>query len=135
MTDFISTKIRRPANLSTAAISETMAGVKLFTSNTSYVRVPIKVRTKKEENKVPKKAVPRKANAAVKAVADNDLSSELNEPRWSVVSFESRAANGLTYEEAARKLAELAAEKVSGLCIITDEAGEKVKSKKAKGKS
>jgi len=89
--------------------------VKLFTTVAGYVRVSVKVKVKKEENKKSK-------NAA----SDANLPSELSEPRWSVVSFEARAASSLTYEQAAEKLAELAARKVSGLCIITDEAAARV---------
>lgn len=81
-----------------------------------YVKVPVKVKAKKVENK--------KSNSS-DASGANSI-GELNEPRWSVVSFESRAAGSLTYEQAAEKLAELAAEKVSGLCIITDEAAERI---------
>ena len=58
--------------------------------------------------------------------ANVDSANELNEPRWSVVSFERRAASGLTYEQAAEKLAQLIREKVSGLCIITDEAARRI---------
>jgi len=87
-----------------------------------YVRVSVKVKAKKEDNKKPKKA----ADITV----GKNLSSELNEPRWSVVTFEICAANGLTYDEAAKELKKLEAKKTSGLCIVTDEAAEKVKSKK-----
>jgi len=57
-----------------------------------------------------------------------DSKNELNESRWSVVSFERCVASNLTYEQAANKLAELADEKVSGLCIITNEAARRIKS-------
>ncbi|MCY7344639.1 MAG: hypothetical protein LH614_00305 [Pyrinomonadaceae bacterium] len=60
--------------------------------------------------------------------ATANCQNELSEPRWSVVSFEKCAAGNLTYAQAERKLAELAAEKVSGLCIITDEAASRIKS-------
>ena len=53
--------------------------------------------------------------------------SELDEPRWSVVSFEGLAAAGLTYSQAAKMMAELDAERIAGLCIITDEAAAKLK--------
>ena len=52
--------------------------------------------------------------------------SELEESRWSVVSFEKRAAKNLTYPQAAEKLKQLKAKKVSGLCIITDEAAARI---------
>lgn len=51
--------------------------------------------------------------------------SELSAPRWSVVTVEDIAASGLIYEEA-RKLAAQMSGEVSGLCIITDEAANKI---------
>ena len=53
--------------------------------------------------------------------------SELDLPVWSVVSFERCEASGLTYTEAMQKLAELEAKKVSGLCVVTDEAASRVR--------
>ncbi|HKX84080.1 MAG TPA: hypothetical protein VJL58_07670 [Pyrinomonadaceae bacterium] len=53
--------------------------------------------------------------------------SELDEPRWSVVSFEGLAAAGLTYSQAVHMMAELDAERIAGLCVITDEAARKLK--------
>ncbi len=66
---------------------------------------------------------------AVESVSDEVFSSELNKQRWSVVSFEICITSSLTYDEAAQKLKELAANKVSGLCIITDEAAERILNK------
>lgn len=60
--------------------------------------------------------------------------SELSEPRWSVVTFETRAAANLTYQEAVAEMEKLAARKVSGLCIVTDEAAAKVEDKSGKAK-
>jgi len=54
------------------------------------------------------------------------FSSELEAPRWSVVSFEKCVAKNLTYTEAAEKLKQLKSEKTSGLCIITDEAAGRI---------
>lgn len=54
--------------------------------------------------------------------------SELAALCWSVVSFEKCVAKNLTYEQAEQKMRELSAQKVSGLCIITDEAAERIKS-------
>ena len=54
--------------------------------------------------------------------------SELAALCWSVVSFEKCEAGNLTYEQAEVKLRELAALKVSGLCIITDEAAKRIES-------
>lgn len=75
-----------------------------------------------------KKERNRKSSTAKRKSAESaeNFSSELNAPRWSVVSFEERAAKNLTYAEAVEKLNQLAAKKVAGLCIITDEAAGKV---------
>jgi hypothetical protein len=52
--------------------------------------------------------------------------SELGEACWSVVSFDKCEAAGLTYPQAEQKMAELLANNVYGLCIVTDEAAERV---------
>jgi hypothetical protein len=67
-----------------------------------------------------------KQTDAESAPAENDLTSELNEPRWAVVSFESVVAHGLTYTEAKNRLEELQKQKLSGLCVITDEAAARM---------
>lgn len=54
---------------------------------------------------------------------------ELRLPIWSVVSFEKREAVNLTYSEAEQKLAELETQKVSGLCIVTDETAARIADK------
>ncbi len=66
---------------------------------------------------------------AVEAVSDENFPSELNEPRWSVISFEKCEATDLTYDKAARKLQKLAANNISGLCIVTNKAAQKVSPK------
>ena len=58
--------------------------------------------------------------------AGEDYASELHEPRWAVVTFDRCAASGLTYDQAAEHLKRLEAEKVSGLCIVPDEAAERL---------
>ena len=60
------------------------------------------------------------------SAVEEDFRSELEQPMWSVVTFEKRAAKNLTYAAAAEKLEKLKAEKVSGLCIITDEAAARL---------
>jgi hypothetical protein len=60
-----------------------------------------------------------------KAVAETAL-SELDLPRWSVVSFDAREASGLTYAAAVAVLEEREAAGVYGLCIVTDDVGAKV---------
>jgi hypothetical protein len=57
---------------------------------------------------------------------EREISSELLEPRWSVISFEKREAAGLTYADALQKLAELEKNKIAGICVVTDEAAERV---------
>ncbi len=90
------------------------------------------MKAEKEENQKPNKAqaARKKKNfSAAKSVSGENHRSELAEQRWSVVTFENRAASNLTYDEAIQKLDELRAENKFGLCIITDEAAERVKSK------
>lgn len=52
---------------------------------------------------------------------------ELREARWSVISFDKCEAKNLIYAEAEKKLEELFAQNVSGLCIVTDEAAAKIR--------
>jgi hypothetical protein len=52
-------------------------------------------------------------------------SSEFDAPRWSVLSFEKCERNNLSYEEAQRFVAEMS-DKFSGLCIVTDEAANRM---------
>ncbi len=66
------------------------------------------------------------------SAAGEDFKSELDAPIWSVVTFENCAASGLSYQEASEKLGKLKTEKVSGLCIITDEAAARLTAKKKK---
>ncbi len=54
---------------------------------------------------------------------------ELRELRWSVISFEKTESENLTYAQAEQKLSELEAQKVSGLCIVTDEAAARISKK------
>jgi len=53
---------------------------------------------------------------------------ELDEPRWSLVSFEQMQAGGLTYSQAAELMSELDALGITGLCIVTDEAALRIHS-------
>jgi hypothetical protein len=54
------------------------------------------------------------------------FAGELNEPRWSVVSFEKCVAKNLTYPQAEEKLVKLEAKKIAGLCIVSDEAAARI---------
>ena len=62
--------------------------------------------------------------------------SELNERRWAVLSERGCEDAGLSYEEAAGLIARLKAERLSGLCVITDAAAAHLpRAKKAASKS
>jgi hypothetical protein len=63
---------------------------------------------------------------AERKVEDENPLSELDMPVWSVISFEKRIEKNLKYADAAALLEKLVGEKISGLCIITDEAAEKM---------
>ena len=52
--------------------------------------------------------------------------SELRERRWAVLSERGCEGAGLSYEEAARVVARLRGERVSGLCVITDAAAARL---------
>ncbi len=64
--------------------------------------------------------------AAKKKKANEESSGELKEKRWSIVSFEKRVAENLTYAEAAKKLKQFEAKNVSGLCLVTNEAAARI---------
>ena len=88
-----------------------------------------KMTTENEENQTSDEAATAQ-NAEVapvkETVSKDDFSEELREPLWAVVSFEKREAGGLTYDEAAKKIKQLAKKGISGLCIVTDEAAERI---------
>lgn len=65
------------------------------------------------------------AQEIVAPTVENPL-SELDMPVWSVISFEKRIGENLKYDDAAAMLEKLVGAKVSGLCIITNEAAEKM---------
>ena len=65
-------------------------------------------------------------NEAVEKRVSNDPKSELDMPRWSLVSFDECEASGLTYAQAVALLEEKDAAAVYGLCIITDQAAAKI---------
>lgn len=57
---------------------------------------------------------------------DKPNDSEFLEPRWSVVTYESVAVSNLTYGEALDWVKKLDEQKISGLCIVTDEAAARI---------
>jgi hypothetical protein len=54
--------------------------------------------------------------------------NELDQPRWSVISFERREGGGLTYAQAVQLMNELDSRKIPGLAIVADEAAERLDS-------
>jgi hypothetical protein len=54
---------------------------------------------------------------------------ELDDARWSVVSFAQREAGGMSYSQAAKLRSELDYYGVPGLCIVTDNAAERLRFK------
>ena len=54
--------------------------------------------------------------------------SELREQRWSVVSERGCEASGVNYDEASELVRRLRAEKIHGLCVISDEAARRYNS-------
>ena len=80
------------------------------------------MRKKKEKNSA--------TSATRKKRSDDNTQSELDKKIWSVITFDSCAASGLSYAEAAENLEKLKAEKVSGLCIVTDEVAARMTAKK-----
>ena len=67
-----------------------------------------------------------KEKMAESGIMQDEVRSELDMPIWSVVSFERCEASGLTYAEAAKRLAELEARKVTGLCLVTNETASHI---------
>lgn len=61
-------------------------------------------------------------------VASQDC--DLDDARWSLVSFDRREAGGLTYAQAVHLMSELDALDVPGLCIVSDEAAGRLGSRK-----
>ena len=52
--------------------------------------------------------------------------SELKQKRWAVISERGCEAASLAHEEAARLVRQLRDEKLSGLCVVTDEAAARL---------
>lgn len=53
--------------------------------------------------------------------------SELDQPIWSVISFERIESSGIDYSAAIKLMSELDARGVSGLCIVTTDAAARIK--------
>lgn len=63
------------------------------------------------------------------------MTSELNERRWAVLSERGCEDSGLSYAEASGLVARLRGERMSGLCVVTDQAASHLRpAKKAAAK-
>ena len=88
------------------------------------------MKNKKTEDSGETSAAKSKENAAKDSgFSEKNSSGELLQPRWSVVSFDQCVAKNLTYEKAERKIIGLKKKGFSGLCIVTDEAAERISGK------
>lgn len=58
--------------------------------------------------------------------ASERFGSELDAPRWSVISFERSEGNALTYRDALRLMDDLERKGVAGLCVVSDETAARV---------
>lgn len=71
-------------------------------------------------------------NQAAERLQEDNLSehesSEYSERHWSVVTYESVAVSNLTYDEALDWVKKLDEQKISGLCIVTDTAAQRIRS-------
>ncbi len=56
----------------------------------------------------------------------DNLGSELLERIWSVISFDKCEATHLTYSEAIAMMDDLDSQRIPGLCIVTNEAADKI---------
>ena len=57
---------------------------------------------------------------------EKDAADELEQRRWSVISFNKCEVRGLSYDNAAAKMAELYDAGIVGLCLVADEAAERM---------
>lgn len=55
-----------------------------------------------------------------------DTGSELEVPRWSVISFDRVEAHSRTYLDAFAKMETLEVAGVAGLCVVTDEVAARI---------
>ena len=57
---------------------------------------------------------------AVHDAVETDVTAELAQPRWAVISFDKVEGGNLSYDDASQLLADLDAKGVTGLCVVTD---------------
>lgn len=56
-----------------------------------------------------------------------EKTNELREPLWAVIAFDGPVAKGLTYDEAVEKIKGIPEEEKSGLCVVTNEAADRMR--------
>jgi hypothetical protein len=61
-------------------------------------------------------------SATISAAASE---SELDAAIWAVISFDSVEAAGVSFDDARKKMAELEAKGIAGLCIVTVDTAER----------
>ncbi len=83
------------------------------------------MKTKNIENQAEETTQENEVVPTEKSQNENFL-SELQAPIWSVVSFEKIIHGSINYDAAVQKMQELNEQKVSGLCIITDDAAQRL---------
>ncbi|HEX8638064.1 MAG TPA: hypothetical protein VF692_08380 [Pyrinomonadaceae bacterium] len=81
---------------------------------------------KKDKKKKADENVLKSGESPENDFSGGEIESELRQPVWSVVSFEQCAAKNLTYDDAAKKIAELEKQGISGLCLVTDTVAERI---------
>jgi hypothetical protein len=98
----------------------------------SEISVPENEETSEEYTQEVEQTVPEIEEMSAETAQEFDqlvpetVLSELLEPRWSVITFESCAVRGLNYDEATTWLGKLKNQGLSGLCIVTDEAADRI---------
>ena len=60
---------------------------------------------------------------------ETTVGCDLSEPEWSVVSFDQIEAGGMTHSQASVLLSELEASGVFGLCLVTDAAAARIRTR------
>lgn len=89
------------------------------------MRSGISLLNKKTEGEGRENAFGTAAAPAPELETRPDPGCELDEPLWSLVSFDKREAGGLTYRQASALMTALDAHGINGLCIVTDEAAKR----------
>lgn len=87
------------------------------------------MKTENEKNQSTDKAADSQVTKIIpltEVVSGETFPCELNDPQWSVISFSKCEATDLTYQEAVRKLKTIAKKGGFGLCIVTNQAAQKI---------